>query len=338
MGEISLKTLCKIVVIVLISSGALFAAPNAEKLPAHCDKACLNNAVDTYLAAVVAHDPSQVPLSAHVEFVENTEDMKPGEGLWKTASAAPTTFRIYVPDPVSEEIGFMGMMQADGKPILLALRLKIRHGEIVAAEHLVLRQAKYPGGYVGDLSPSDLKNLQEPRKVFLTPVPPAERNSREDMIRIASMYYPALTSADANNAPFADDCVRHEGGTQSTGNPPPATPSLDTLESLGCAAQLKTHTMDYIKRIEPVRVVIADPETGLVFGLSQFRHPMKETSEPIIGVPGVTVRPLTFKPFDCPAGHIFKVYGGKIHEIEATGIVTPYDSKTGWENFPDQGR
>jgi len=323
---------------VLVLSGALFAGPEAKNLPAQCDKACLRSAVDTYLAALVAHDPAQVPLSAHVEFVENTKVMKPGEGLWKSASAVPTTFKIYVPDPVSEEVGFFGMMQENGDPILLALRLKIRQGRIVAAEHLVLRRDKYPGGYVGDLSPSDLKNLQQPRKIFLIPVPPAQRNSREDMIRIASTYYPALTSADANNAPFADDCVRHEGGTQSTGNPPPATPSLDTLESLGCAAQLKTHTMDYIKRIEPVRVMIADPEMGLVFGLSQFRHPMKEKSEPIVGVPGVTVRPLTFKAFDCPAGHIFKVYGGKIHEIEATGIVTPYDSPTGWENFSDHGR
>ena len=323
-----MRTLCKSLLAVLVSSGAVFAAPTAKKLPAHCDSACLKGTVDSYLAALVAHDPSQVPLSPNIEFVQNIVDMKPGEGLWKTASAVPTTFKVYVPDPVSEEVGFMGMMQADGKPILLALRLKIRHGEIVAAEHLI----------ADNVTPEKLGNLQEPRKAFLTPVPRSERNSRADMIRIASMYYPALTSADSNNAPFADDCVRHESGGQSTGNPPPATPSLDTLESLGCAAQLKTHTMDYITRIEPVRVTIADPEMGLVFGLSHFRQPMKEKSEKIVGVPGVTVRPLPYKPFDMPAAHIFKVYGGQIHEIEATGFVAPYDSKTGWEKYPDHGR
>ena len=47
---------------------------------------------------------------------------EPGEGLWKTASEAPTTFAIYVPDPVSEQVGFIGIMKADGKPIELALR------------------------------------------------------------------------------------------------------------------------------------------------------------------------------------------------------------------------
>lgn len=323
-----MKTLFKIFAVVLVSSSPLFAGQSAKKLAAHCDRACLDSAVDSYLAALVAHDPSQIPLSAHVEFVENTVDMKPGEGLWKTASASPTSFKIYVPDPVSEEVGFMGTIERDGKPTLLALRLKIRNGEIVAAEHLV----------ADNVTPEKLANLQKPRKAFVTPVPPSERNSRADMIRIASMYYPALTSADSNNAPFADDCIRHESGGQSTGNPPPATPSLDTLESFGCAAQLKTHTMDYIKRIEAIRVMIADWDNGLVFGFSHFRQPMKEKSEKIVGVPGVTVRPLPYKPFDMPAAHIFKVYGGQIHEIEATGFVAPYESKTGWEKYPDHGR
>jgi hypothetical protein len=32
-----------------------------------------------------------------------------------------------------------------------------------------------------------------------------------------------------------------------------------------------------------------------------------------------------------PAIHIYKIWGGKIHEIEAIGIVVPYMSQTGWE-------
>ena len=59
------------------------------------------------------------------------------------------------------------------------------------------------------------------------------------------------------------------------------------MGALGCAAQLDTRVMSYIKRIEPRRVEIADPETGLVFGLSQFRHPMEEKTLTIVGVPGV---------------------------------------------------
>ncbi len=329
-----MKTFSRAILISLVSAGTLFAsaalaAPAAKKLPAKCDKTCLTDAVNNYIAALVAHDPSAVPLAPNLEFVENTKDLKPGEGLWKTASAPPTTFKIYVPDPVSEEVGFMGVMQADNKPIILALRLKVRHGEIVTAEHLI---APMRGGTIP-------KSLEETPKPFRTDVSASERDSRADMIRIASMYYPALSHQDANNAPFADDCVRHENGIQTVANPRPAkiTSAMSLLGSYSCAAQIKTGTFNYITRIEPVRVMIADPTTGLVMGLSQFRQPMKTHVYKLTGVPGYKTTTINSKPFDLPAAHIFKVYGSKIHQIEAMGFVMPYDSKTGWENYADHG-
>ena len=286
-----------------------------------CDRACLDKLVDTYLAALVAHDPSKAPLAANVTFVENVERIKPGEGLWKTASAVPTTFKIYVPDPVAGQVGFIGMMQEDGKPIQLGLRLKVMNGKITEAEHLVARK----------LRETSLKNLETPRPAFSAKVPAGERMSREQMLKIAATYYDALVNGDGKAAPFADDCVRRENGMQTTGNPPPKEPGRGTMGAMGCAAQLDTKTMSYIKAIEPRRVEIADPETGLVFGLSQFRHPMKEKVLKIEGVPGVDHVDLPFEPFDLPAAHIYKITGGRIHEIEALGFVAPYNSKTGWE-------
>ncbi len=322
------------IMIFLLSSAPLVAAPHssaatAKKLPAHCDRACLIGAMNDYLAALVAHDPSRVPLAPNVEFVENTQVLRPGEGLWKTADALPTTFKVYVPDPVSEQVGFMGVMRANNEPTQFVVRLKIRRGEIVAVEHLSAAA-----------TPAELKNLQTPRPGLLSTVPPAQRSPRDEMLKIAGTYYTAVVSADANNAPFADDCVRRENGIQTTSNPKPANPTpRAVLGTYGCAAQLKTHVMDYIKRIEPRRVMIADPQTGLVLGFSQFRHPMKEKTEKIVGVPGITSQEMNFKPFDNVAAHIFKISGGKIHEIEALGhSQMPYDCPTGWENFPDHGR
>jgi hypothetical protein len=325
-----LRNLCTAIVILSFASSPLFAAPTANKLPAHCDRACLIGEMNDYVAALVSHDPSRIPLSPQVEFVENTVPMHPGDGLWKTADAPPTTFKIYVPDPVSEEVGLLCIMGANNEPIEADFRLKIRHGEIVAAEHL----------WAGDLKPANLKNLSTPRPGLLAAVPPSERVPRAEMLKIAGTYYTAVTTADANNAPFAADCERHENGLQTTGNPPPADPNpRQVLGSFGCAAQLKTHVMDYIKRIEPRRVMIADPEAGLVMGFSQFRHPMDEKTETIVGVPGVTSQSMNFKPFDNVAVHIFKISGGNIHEIEALGHSgVPYDAPTGWEHFADHGR
>jgi len=308
--------------------GALLAGAQAVAHSAgSCDRACLKGEVDSYLAALVAHDPAKVPIAPDARLVENTVPMKPGEGLWKSATAVPTTFKIYVPDPAAQQVGFIGTMTENGKPIELGLRLKLRDGRIVEMEHLIAR----------DLTDRSLKNLQTPRPGLLTSVPPAQRSSREQMLRIGSGYYDALVNANGNATSFAEDCVRRENGMQTTSNPAPATPGPGTIGAMGCATQLNTHRFDYIKRIEPRRVWIADVQTGLVFGLSQFRHPMKEGGVQIVGVPGVTEVALMgrdgkpIKPFDMPAAHIFKVSGGQIHEIEAMGIVMPYDSKTGWE-------
>jgi hypothetical protein len=286
-----------------------------------CDRACLSKTVDEYLAAMVAHDPSRVHFSARVRFVENTVPKEPGEGFWKTASAGPGAFRIYVPDPVAEQIGFIGMMMEGDKPVELGLRLKIRNGQIIEAEHLLAR----------NLMDSSLANLQTPRPGLLAIVPPAERLPREQMLKIGASYYDALVNSDGDAAPFADDCLRRENGMQTTGNPPPKTPGFGTMGAMGCRDQLFTRAMSYIKRIEPRRVEIADVETGLVFGLSQFRHPMEEKSLKITGVPGVESIDMPFQPFDLPAAHIYKIRGGKIHEIEAMGFTMPYNSKTGWE-------
>ena len=301
----------------LLGAGLVTTASAAAPDP--CNRACLKDLASSYVAALVAHDPSKVPLAADLKFVENVTPMKPGQGLWKTASEGPTTFAVYVPDPVSGQVGFIGMMKADGKPIELALRLKVQHGEIVEAEHLI----------AGNLRDTMLANLHSPRPGLLAVVPKDERSSHAQLLKIGATYYEALVKGDGSLSPFADDCERHENGMITTGSKLMGSP--DGSPKLGCRTQLDTKVMSYIKRIEPRRVWIADPQTGLVFGLSQFRHPMKEDHVDIVGYPGVTSVPMKFKPFDLPAAHIFKVRGGKIHEIEAMGFMAPYESKTGWE-------
>ena len=318
-----LATIFRVALVVALQAAAAGTTQGATHKagPDPCDRTCLKALVDSYLAALVAHDPSQVPLAPNLKFVENTVPLRAGDGFWKTATALPSTFKIYVADPVAEQVGFIGVMQEGDNTVELGLRLKLRKGQITEAEHLVARQ----------LRPTSLPNLQSPRPGLLTVVPPAERSSREELLKIGASYYDALVNSDGHAAPFADDCLRRENGMQTTGNPPPATPGRGTMGAMGCSAQLDTRVMSYIKRIEPRRVEIADVETGLVFGLSQFRHPMEEKSLKIVGVPGVESVDMPFKPFDLPAAHIFKVSGGRIHEIEALGFTMPYNSKTGWD-------
>lgn len=287
----------------------------------------LTDLVDDYLAAMVAHDPGGAPIAPDAEFVENVEPKTPGEGLWQTASGAPTGFELYVPDPVAGEVGFMGLMEEGGEPVLLGLRLKAEDGLITEMEHLIAR----------DLSPgreghTNLDNLERPRPVFNRAVPPGERNTREELLGITESYYDAVAEDDGSLAPFADECVRIENGFQTTCKTPPPDPDpAEILRTLDADDQLDSGAFSNITRIEPRRVDIADVETGLVCGLSQLRHPMEETTLDIVGVPDVETVERDFEPFDTVALHVFKIGGGEIQAIEAVGFRAPYDSPTGWE-------
>ena len=178
-------------------------AQGATKAPAvtTCDRDCLNTLADNYLAALVAHDPKKVQLAADVKIVENAKRIMPGEGLWKTATAGPTEFKIVVPDPYSQEVGGMVMMQSDGKPAQVGFRLKLVNGKIAEAEHMIAVPRE-----------QSLANLQKLRAAIPMDVPYEYRDSRGRLVHIAKSYYDALDNNNGYLAPFAPDCERHENG------------------------------------------------------------------------------------------------------------------------------
>lgn len=328
------------------------AAAAQSNRPGTCDRACLMQIADSYLAALVAHDPSKAPLAPNVRFTEQAQPMKPGDGLWKTTTDGPTAYKIPVADPVAGQIGMLVMLKANMPapppgpaqnaapaapqstgpvPVQLALRLKVENRRITEAEHLIAQIT----------NPAQLANLQTPRPALLATVPPAERSPRNIMLLIGNAYYDALTQNNGELAPFADDCGRRENGmhTAGAGAPPPTArggnggaPGFGPLQ--GCAEQLDSRAMSYIRSIDLRRVWIADEDKGLVFGLSMFRQPMEEKFVTLLNKDGSTTqRPMNFNPFDLEAAHIFKIRGGKIHEIEAMGFVLPLYSKNGWNPF-----
>lgn len=94
---------------------------------------------------------------------------------------------------------------------------------------------------------------------------------------------------------------------------------------------MSSHILEYITRIRPRRLLVVDEELGLVFAFPMFVHRGDVQSVRIRGVPGVEVVPRKIPPFNLQAGEIFKIRGGRIHEIEANGLVLPYLSSTGWD-------
>jgi hypothetical protein len=299
-----------------------------------CDRDCLMGIANDYLAAIAAHDPSKAPLSARIVFVENITKMKPGEGLWAAAAGQATAFRIYVPDPDRGSIGLMTVIDRRTPngvvPAQLAARLKVEDGQITEAEHLV-----------ADVTSEEARTrLKATRPNLTTVVPDGERMARDALAKIAGSYYDSLDMSDGTLAPFAEDCQREENGliTAGPGLPPAPFESVDVNGrspppvARDCAGQMSSRRFAYIDSIDNRRIFAVDPVQGLAMGLSHFRQSMTHGPQLMIAADGSHVMWEEKRdPYDLPAAHIFKITGGKIHEVEAIGIFVPYDSPTGWE-------
>lgn len=320
----------KTTVVTWIGAAAL-ASLAQTTLAKDVDRDALLKLADNYFAALIAHDPAKVTMAADVKIVENVKRIKPGEGLWQTASGAPTAFKIVVPDPVSQQVGGIVVMQSESKPVQVGFRLKLADGKIVEAEHMVvaMRDANNP-------------MLQSVRPGIPMEIPYEYADSRGRLIHIAKSYYDTLDNNNGNLSPFASDCERHENGmrTAPSGGPSlggagipgqaPRPPSLLGMQD--CTSQINSGTFQYITTIDNRRVEIADTVTGLAMGFSHFHHPMEQKKFKILNNPNRTEADMTNqRAFDMPALHIYKIWGGQIHEIEAIGISVPLDSPTGWE-------
>src|SRR5690606_24159586 len=93
-----------------LCAAALAATAGLAHAQQQLDRAQLLQLADNYFGALVAHDTSRVPLASNVKIVENITHIQPGEGMWKTASSGPTSFKIVVPDPVSQQVGGIVVM------------------------------------------------------------------------------------------------------------------------------------------------------------------------------------------------------------------------------------
>lgn len=321
----------------LLASTMLAAAMLATAAPATaqdvpCDRQCLIDLADRYAQGLIDHNAQAVRWASGAVVMENLARSRPGEGAFQTITGdGDDTYAIHVPDPVSGQVGLLKLMMEADKPVLVGIRLKVdASGAVTEAEHLIAR----------NLGAGQLANLQAPRPALLATVLEDYADSRGRLLWLGRSYYDALDNNNSRHSNMADDCERRENGFQTARNAlvrpliagnGQRDPSFAYLGGLGCAAQMDTNMWEYISRIENRRVEIADPVTGLVWGMSHFEHDFAKHDFPLVGVPGATVRHMDYNPFDMPAIHVYKVWGGAIHEIEALGIVMPYESPHSFE-------
>lgn len=334
----------RLIMIVATAALAIAGTCNILESAQTCDRECLVTLMKNYLAALVKHDPGLVPFDKEVKFTENTANIPVGDGLWVTASGGPSEFQIYAADPVAQQVACLVMMKENkNQDVLFGARLALRRGRISEAEHHVVRE---------NLAYA-MPNLQKPRPGLVEDLAPEDRTPRDRMIDIGLSYYDALTGEDGTLAPFAEECERRENGSTSVGGkraapkptegkpqfPPAGTidPEMANLARAlaaapnTCEGQISAGVWAYISDIKNRRLLIADEQKGLAVGFSVLVHDSKLKVMKLKGVPGLDSVPSYQGLFNMPAIHFFKIKKGKIYDIEATGLVLPYGSKTGWE-------
>src|SRR5882672_5124261 len=118
------------VVLAAVTAGAVQAAD--------CDRACLKGLITKYVDAMVAHDPSKLPLAANVRFTEDSQELKLGEGLWKTVAKKGDFRQDYI-DLKKQIAASHVMLFEENAQILYSVLLRVTDQKITGIETLVDR-------------------------------------------------------------------------------------------------------------------------------------------------------------------------------------------------------
>src|SRR5215813_908730 len=229
-------------------------------IPLNCNRACLENVVDQYLTALVAHDPKRLPLSKDVMYTENDQVIEIGDAFWKTVEGRGKYTHIFA-DPEFGQVAYMGTMREAGAPLLMSMRLRIELGRITEVETVLFR----PGG--GE--PNNIAEMDKPFKpeeMWFKSIPPAQRMSRQELIAVADGYFTGLQKNDGKGIngtgtyPFTNDCHRIENGAPTTNVPRPANQPADAINafSMDYMSQFKLGYYFVVQNIHHRRYPVVD--------------------------------------------------------------------------------
>lgn len=295
---------------------AAAAEPAAQPSPA-CDRACLYSVLDSYLAALKAHDTRKVAWAAQVKNTENNVELRPGDGLWGTITALDS-YEMRFADPATGHVAVFGVVQETTERSPYATRIKVVNRTVAEVETIVVRPSDAGIPFVT----ADIK----PLPVWDEMLPAAQRSSRQKMIDLANGYFDTLQLNDGTlHTEFADDCNRREDGMQSTNN---VQAVLDPISKFGCADQFRLGQYRYDDRLRDRRYPVVDEERGIVLAGGFIDHEGRLGDFKLTD--GTVKTPIFHRPHSFVFLEAFKIRGGKIQQIESVFITVPYNMPSPW--------
>jgi hypothetical protein len=269
----------------------------------------LEIAAAEYRAAYLAHDVRRAPFAAQVRYTENNVEMDFPDGTWDTVTelvGEPLTLS----DPLTGNVGmYLAIMQSE-TPGFLAVRLKVEGERISEVEHIISTRRNLSG------PPTPIGDVREFRHDpdLERPVPPAERVSRAELVRLADGYFSTLenNTGEIRGTRFAPGAFRFENGMHF--------PNVEADFRLG--------KYRFNERVRDRDHFLVDEERGIVMSRAFIDH--KGVLDHFQLTDGTPWRSIFREPHSWSLLEMFKIKGGLITAIEATFIAAPYYARSPW--------
>jgi hypothetical protein len=314
---------------IIIGSFSTRVSGSTGPIPLNCDRGCLETLIDQYLKALVAHDPSKLPLSKDVKYTENYQVVDVGDGFWKTAEGTGNYRHVFA-DPEFGQVAMMGTMREAGTLILMSLRLRVELGRITEIESVYFK----PGG--GGPNNIDAVDKSKPEDMWFKSIPPAQRPSRQQMIAIADGYFTGLQKNDGKGIngtgtyPFTNDCHRIENGAPTTNVKPAPNAPTDNISpfTMDCLTQFKKGLYYVVQSIHGRRYPLVDAERGVVWA-----HVVFDQGTVNSGVLSDGTKH-SYRGFNRPSSILvteaFLIENGLIRRVEMIGPSAVYHMNSPW--------
>jgi hypothetical protein len=289
---------------------------------------CLENLLDTYVDAVVAHDPQRLPLAPTVKFTENGQRLPLGDGLWHTATGKGD-YALKLADVERGQAVLMGTIREGDVPTVIVARLGVVDRRAAEIETLVIRDA--------DLA-TRLDEIGTPRATWSQPVAVGDRLSRAKLVEIANQYFSGIERNDGRgDYPLAEDCTRLENGLVLAGDISLVSPRAKGRPGgaqVGCLEQFRSGVFYYVTRIRDRRFVLVDPERGLAFAFAFFDNAGGESRFGTLA-DGRSVESGPKIPWTWQIAEAFKIERGLIGPVESVIHQVPYGMGSGWSTWEE---
>ena len=252
-----------------------------------CDRQCLTQVMDRFLAAMVAGKSDAVRVSADAEVRQNTRLVPLAQTAWKDVKAIKSTMMFA--DPVTGNIvARAGVELKNGRPAYISTRLRVlQAGTITDVELSADTSSRVVAAYVYALDPR-----------YTEVLPPEQRMSRDSLEALGRRYFMGLTDHRPVAEDYDEHCDRYHSGQRVT------NVTSNSVEGGPPRTCFGTNNGDrpWGPAIEQ-RFPIVDPERGIVFGLTLLLYPKSPNQQRMY------------------VSEIFKVVNHKVVQIDNIGLM-----------------